>query len=352
VKKGPETAHVGDTVKFELLVSNLGSAPVEKVVLRDRMPEGLQHKAQQTPGEPIEADLGTLAPGQTKTITMEAKAVKDGRFVNEASVSAPGIGEVTARAAVVVMGASLTLRMSGPEQSNPNEDLDYALVVTNTGSGAAGGVKLSDTLAEGLDFVSASDGGRLRATTRSIEWDLGDVAPGQSRAVSARVKAIKAGDWKTSAVAGSARGEDARAEAAVHVEGVPALRLEVTALDDPVEVGAETTYEVHVANQGTAPSTNLKVMGILPAGLEVLGAEGPAHHRVQGNQVIFEPLSQLAAKADAIFKVRVKALKAGDWRFRAWLSSDHMPRPIYQERNTQVYSGADDPGSQQEINKR
>jgi len=53
-----------------------------------------------------------------------------------------------------------------------------------------------------------------------------------------------------------------------------------------------------------------------------------------------------------LYKVKVRGIKPGDWRFRVWLSSDHMPKPIYEDESTQVYSDGDDvPGTQQEINK-
>jgi uncharacterized repeat protein (TIGR01451 family) len=353
VKKGPETAQVGDTVKFELLVSNVGTAPAEQIVLRDRMPAGLQHKSQRTPGEVIEADLGTLAPGQTKTIDMEAKATQAGRFVNEASISAPGIAEVSAQATVVVTDAPLSLRKTGPQRSQPNQELVYELVVTNTGSGAAGGVKLVDTLPEGLDFVSASDSGTYSAATRTVQWELATLGGGQSKAVNVRVKAVKAGEWTNQAVARSERGQETRADLHVQLEGVPALLFEVVDLDDPVEVGSETTYEIRVVNQGTAPCTNVKITCVGPDGLKILGAEAPVAHRQDGNRIVFEPLPKLAAKADVLYKVRARAMKAGDWRFRTLLSSDHMPDPVYEDESTQVYNDNEEaPPTQQDINKR
>jgi uncharacterized repeat protein (TIGR01451 family) len=351
VKKGPETAHVGESVKFELVVSNTGSAPAEGVVLRDKMPAGFQHPA----GSFIEADLGTLKPGETRMIPVEVKVVQAGRLVNEASVSAPGIPEATAQAAVVVTDAALSLRKTGPQQSNPNQELDYGLVVSNTGEAPATGVKLTDKLPEGLAFVSASDGGAFNAKERTVEWSLGMLPAGQSKALSVRLKAIKAGDWVNQATARTERGQEARAELSVRVEGVPALLLEVVDLDDPVEVGSDTTYEIRVVNQGTAPCTGLRIAGVVPAGLTLLGAEGTVAHRIDGNQVKFEPLPKLAAKADVLFKVRVRAMKPGDWRFRVWMSCDHMPKPIYEDESTQVYSDNEEAGNastQQEVNKR
>jgi uncharacterized repeat protein (TIGR01451 family) len=313
----------------------------------------LQHEAQRTPGEVIEADLGALAPGETKTIDMKVKAVRAGRFVNEASVSAAGVAEVTAQAVVVVHDAALSLRKTGPREGNPNQELDFALVLTNTGRGSATGVKVIDTLPDGLAFVSASDGGSYDAKTSLVEWNIATLAAGQSKTVSVRVKAVKSGDWTNQAVARTERGQETRAELSVHVEGVPAMLLEVVDLDDPVEVGAETTYEIRVVNQGTAPCTNVTIACDLPDGMVLLGAEGPVAQRTQGKRVSFEPLPKLAAKADVLYKLKVRAAKPGDWRFRAWLSSDHMPEPIYEDESTQVYSDSEDaPATQQEINKR
>jgi uncharacterized repeat protein (TIGR01451 family) len=259
---------------------------------------------------------------------------------------------VTARAEVVVTGASLSLRKTGPREGNPNQELDFTLVVTNTGKGSATGLVLTDRLPDGLDFMSATDGGMFDAKSRQVRWSLESLAAGQSRTVTVHVKAIKSGDWINQAVARTDHGQEARADLSVHVEGVPALLLEVVDLDDPVEVGAETTYQIHVVNQGTAPCTNVSVVCDPPDGLLVLGAEALVTHKIVGKRVVFEPLPKLAAKADVCYSVKVKAAKAGDWRFRVWLSSDHMPRAIYEDESTQVYSDEDEPVTQQEMNKR
>src|SRR5262249_45831791 len=155
-------------------------------VLRDKMPIGLQHKAQRTPGEVIEADLGTLPAGKTKLITMEATAIQPGRFVNEVGVSALGVAEVKAQAGGVVPDATLSLRKTGPQKANPNQQLDFVLILTNTGKGAAANVRLVDTLPEGLDFVSATEGGTYDAKTRLVQWEFPSVASGQSKTVSVR----------------------------------------------------------------------------------------------------------------------------------------------------------------------
>jgi uncharacterized repeat protein (TIGR01451 family) len=332
-KKGPDSALVGDAVAFDLIITNTGSAPATNILLRDRMPPGLQHPA----GDFIEADLGTLGPGENKHVTVKATAVKAGRFVNEATVSAADVPEVTAQAAVVISEAVLSLRKTGPQESNPNQELEYRLDVANTGTAAATALKITDSLPEGLEFLSASDGGAFDAASRNVQWSMETLAAGQSHTVTVKVRAVLPGDWSNKAVAKTERGQEAKAELPVHVEGVPALTLEVVDLDDPIEVGAETTYEIRVVNQGSSACVNLKIQAVVPDGMAVVGADGPAANHIQGQQVTFDALPKLAAKADTVYKVRVRGIKPGDWHFRAYLGSDHMQQPVYEDESTTVY---------------
>jgi hypothetical protein len=45
----------------------------------------------------------------------------------------------------------------------------------------------------------------------------------------------------------------------------------------------------------------------------------------------------LPPKAEASYRVRVKAVKAGDLRARFQLSSDDMQKPVTKEESTRVY---------------
>ena len=99
-----------------------------------------------------------------------------------------------------------------------------------------------------------------------------------------------------------------------------------------------TSYEVRVFNQGSAPSPNVRLVVTLPEGLVPIRGEGPAANRVQGQQVLFEPLASMAPRADAIYRIRARATRPGDYRFRAELLSDQLARPVVAEENTHAYS--------------
>jgi uncharacterized repeat protein (TIGR01451 family) len=259
--------------------------------------------------------------------------------VNSVVATADSGLQATAQATVQVIEGALLLRKTGPQQTVLHREFDHRLEVVNPGQAPATGVRLIDTLPEGLEFVSASDGGTYTAMSRTVEWSIGTVAPGQSRAVTLHLHPRTGGDLLNQAVARADRGLEAKAGAAIHVEGIPALLLEVVDLDDPVEVGAETTYEIRVLNQGTGTCTNVQIQATVPDGMDAIGSEGPSAHRQQGKQIVFAPVPKLAARADALYRVKVRARKEGDWRFKVHMTCDQLQRPVYEEESTNVYDG-------------
>src|SRR5262249_30058700 len=124
---GPDTAMVGDPVTFQIRLSNTGTGPISKVVLRGRLPAGLQHPQ----GNQLEADIGGLAAGPTRMVTLKATAVRPGTHVNVISAVADGAAvgnvqlaggapankdlEASAKAEVRVVEPGLQVRLTGPK---------------------------------------------------------------------------------------------------------------------------------------------------------------------------------------------------------------------------------------------
>jgi uncharacterized repeat protein (TIGR01451 family) len=332
-KTGPESVVVNDPAAFQISVTNAGNGPATGVMVRDELPEGLSHPQ----GKVVESGLGTLGPGETKSLTLETTAVRPGRFANTVRVTGDGGLEATAQALLTVMEPGLTLRKQGPTQRYLGREAEFDLEVENPGTAPTQEVVVIDTIPEGFEFANATDGGAYEAASRQVAWNLGTIAPGQRRGMSLKLIARIAGDWKNQAVARGRRVPEATAEAPIHLEGVPALMLEVVDLDDPVEVGAETTYEIRVVSQGNCPTTNLKIVASVPAGMASVEAKGPTEAHVHGSLVSFDPLPKLAARADALYRVRVRAVQPGDWRFKVEMSSEQQPEPVREDESTRVY---------------
>ena len=161
--------------------------------------------------------------------------------------------------------------------------------------------------------------------------------------MSLEVLAINPGEHKHKANVIAARGLKNDAEIITRVEGLPALLMELVDLDDPVEVGADTAYEVRVTNTGSKTETNLELVCTVPDKMEFRGAKCTAgcRFRVEGKDVIFEPLPKLAPRADIIYRVNVRGIAPGDLRFRARIKADGLTNPVLREESTKVYG--DDP---------
>jgi uncharacterized repeat protein (TIGR01451 family) len=332
-KTGPSTVQVGQPAVFQLVLSNVGSGPATGVMLHDHLPEGLRHPN----GPEVETDIGTLQPGENKTITLETTAVKPGRFINQAVASGEDGLQALAQVALVVTQPMLTLAKAGPKRLFLGRVGEFHIEVGNPGSAPAMNVQVIDTLPPEFEFVEAGEGGKFDPATRGVTWNLGALPAGQKQMISVKGLAKGAGDPINEAVAHADGGLEAKASLAVHLEGVPALLLEVVDLEDPIEVGAETTYEIRVVNQGTSATTNLQIIATVPDGMTTRDATGPALHRLQGHQVIFEKLPSLAAKADALYRVKVVGDTPGDMRFKVQMTSDQLRSPVYEEESTRVY---------------
>jgi uncharacterized repeat protein (TIGR01451 family) len=257
--------------------------------------------------------------------------------VNHAEIIGEGGVTATAEAPCQIVAPGLTLHKTGPKKRYLNREAEFDLDVANPGTAPATNVQVLDRLPNGLEFVKASEGGTYDQATRSVLWNLGTLAPSQRRGLQVTVLSKLPGDHVNRAFARADRNLEAKDEAPLHVEGLAALMLEVVDLDDPIEIGSETTFEVRVLNQGTGPCTNLHIVATLPAGMAPKGGTGPTTARIQGQQVVFDPLPRLAAHADITYRVKVLCQQAGDWRFHVEMSSDQAQVPVVEEESTRIY---------------
>jgi uncharacterized repeat protein (TIGR01451 family) len=102
-------------------------------------------------------------------------------------------------------------------------------------------------------------------------------------------------------------------------------------------VGSELTYTIKVLNQGSAVGTNIAINCTLPPEEEYVSSTGPTKAKVVGKSVNFAPIPSLAPKAEAVFKLKVKALAAGDVRFKVEMNSDQITRPVMETESTNLY---------------
>jgi uncharacterized repeat protein (TIGR01451 family) len=335
-----EKVLVGDPAQFTLMVSNPGDGTAEQVKIHAVLSEGLEHAR----GSKIAFDIGNLAPGETRNVTLLCATRAGGTQKCEASAEADGGLSAHDTAGINVIVPRLDLHLVGPGLRYLERKALYTLRVTNPGDAPATNVTVADTVPAGFKVLAASDGGRHDSQTRTVSWFLGEIAPGVTREVKLEVQAINPGEHRHKASAVGARGLRAEAELNTRVEGLSALLVELADTEDPIEVNGDTAYDVRITNTGSKAETDIKLVATIPDQMQFKGAQGPhqgpARYREEGKTIVFEPIEKLAPRADAYFRIHVKALQAGTVRFKIQLTSTNLTEPVIKMEPTRIYSDA------------
>jgi hypothetical protein len=71
--------------------------------------------------------------------------------------------------------------------------------------------------------------------------------------------------------------------------------------------------------------------------MQLVSAEGETPHANKGGAIMFEPLGQLAAKSDTVYRLRVQGTAAGDQRVTVQVNTDDLAQPIRREESTLVF---------------
>jgi uncharacterized repeat protein (TIGR01451 family) len=337
----PEKVLVGDGAAFTLTVTNPGDGSADQVKIQALLSEGLEHAR----GNKIDFDIGNLAAGESRNVTLLCGTRAGGVQKCEATASAEGGLQAKDAAAVNVIMPRLEMQLVGPSLRYLDRKALYTLRVTNPGDAPAANVTVADMVPAGFKVLAASDGGRPDYQTRTVSWFLGEIGPGQTREVKLEVQAINPGEHHHKATAVGARGLRAEAEKVTRVEGLSALMVEMVDTEDPIEVNGDTAYEVRITNTGSKTETDIKLVAVIPDKMQFKNAQGPVRYREEGKTVVFEPLERLAPRADAIFRINVKALEAGTVLFKIQVSSANLPEPAIKTEPTRIYADAPEPSA-------
>ena len=332
----PEKLLVGDPAAVTLTVSNPGDGVADHVRIHAVLSEGLEHAR----GNKIEFDIGSLAAGESRNVTLLCATRLGGTQKCEAIAEAEGGMTAKDAVAINIVTPRLDLVLAGPRLRYLDRKAIYSLKVTNPGDAPARNVTVADVVPAGFKVLAASDGGRHDFQTRTVSWFLGEIAPGQTREVKLEVQAVNIGEHKHKATAVGALGLRTEAELPVHIEGLSALMVEMVDTEDPIEVNGDTAYEVRITNTGSKTETNIKLLANIPEKMQFKNAQSPVRYRAEGRTVIFEPVEQLAPRAEAVFRLNVKALEASTVRFSIQVTSDNLPEPVIKMEATRIYADA------------
>ncbi|NYE35991.1 putative repeat protein (TIGR01451 family) [Nocardioides cavernae] len=184
----------GQTATWTLVVGNAGPSVARDVVVTDDLLDQLTGVTATAPcqvgaGNLVTCDLGDLAPGGTRTLTLSGTlpagytgAVDNTATVDSPTDTTPGNNEASTDGDADPQADVSITKTATPVDPVPGEDITWTIGVTNAGPSVARDVVVTDDVLDAITGLTAT-GPCTIAAGNVVTCDLGDVAPGGSRTV-------------------------------------------------------------------------------------------------------------------------------------------------------------------------
>jgi len=332
----PSEAKVGQTIPLTFVVSNPGKGDASNVIVRSVLPEGLQHPS----GSDLEYTIGTLAPNETREVRLEVTALKPGRVTPTTIVTADGDVSTESKTIVEVIGEQLLLTRSGHDRVYLGRNAVFTNNVTNEGQRPVSQIQVTEVVPDGFEFVEASHGGSYASDNRTVSWTIPNLAPGAASTVSVTLAAKNLGRFDAVVSATGPSGSHATVKPQVAIEGFPSLSIERLNDERLVGVGEKVTTKIQLQNRGSATAKRVGLQIDLPTEMKLVSAAGPSTYKIEGQRLIFEPVSTIDASGSAAYELVLEAKAAGDSRLEMQISADHLKRPVRHDEPIQVVTDA------------
>jgi len=273
-KVAPKEIQVGKPAVFRIEVKNTGPVAAQAVEVRDQIPRGTRLMDTKPPasrgarGELVWA-LGKIEPGGGASVEMQVMPTAEGEIGSVATVSMSASASVRTRATK----PELAVNVAGPQTVMIEEEMTLTITVSNPGSGAAAGVVLEEHIPACLQHPAGAE----------LEYEVGDLAPGESKTLELKLKAVRPGRAANLLVARAKAVEEVKKQLPIEVIA-PQLKVEMAGPRSRY-LERQATYEVAVSNPGTAPAHHVRLTAELPSGLKFVSANNNAHYDSQTRTV-------------------------------------------------------------------
>ena len=295
VKRVPSEVVLGEEFCYDITATALEDSG--NIIVTDEIPAGATYVKSEPPaqvaGNQLVWKFPAMNKGDKKDIKVCLRADKEGALASCYTVSA----DPKACTSIVVGKPSLAIVKSGPEKAQLNSDVTYNIVVSNNGTAAAKNVVVTDTLPDGL----------VGATGQTQTFNVGDLAPGQSKNIPVTAKAAKRGRFCNNATAQSSNAGRVSAEACTVVTERGIAIVKTGAKEQYSRKNAN--YEIVVTNTGDEALAGVVVTDTAPAGTRIVAAPGAT---VNGNTATWN-VGTLAAGEKKPFTVTLTADMAGNY---------------------------------------
>ncbi|MBO6513666.1 MAG: DUF11 domain-containing protein [Phycisphaerales bacterium] len=299
----------GSEFDFSYHVTNLTSNELQNVIVTLNSKSNLEivnsdPRASESAGDMVWA-LGTFAPEETKIIRLTGKENQVGQASDCITVSYNNF----LCASLNVVEPALALSKTATARTLKCDEIIIRYVVQNTGTGAASGVTITDTLASGLSMANGS---------RNVSIPVGTLASGESKTYEVKANAASTGSFSSPASASADNGLEASADATTTVVVAPELSI-TSNCSETQFLGRNMTFGYTIKNVGNGEAASTVATATIPAGTSLVrSSEGG---RVSGNRVTWD-YGTLPVNATRDFSITVKATDTGDYTSSATANAE------------------------------
>jgi uncharacterized repeat protein (TIGR01451 family) len=292
---------VGKPATFKIKVRNAGQIAAHGVEIHDEIPKGTRlvstnpQASQGVHGGELVWSLGTMPPGEERSVELQVMPMEEGEIGSVASVHF----SAQASARTVATKPELVIEAQTPKQVLVGDPVNLVITVSNPGTGVASGVVLEERVPPGLQHAAGTE----------LEYEIGVLKPKESRQLQLQLTAVRPG--RVANVL-AARGEgglktERRTEIAVIA---PQLDLVV---DGPKRrfLEREASYSVSVSNPGTAPAEKVELLAQLPPGLKFVSANNSGQYDDKA-RVVHWQLDELPVQETGMVKVVTMPTEPGE----------------------------------------
>jgi uncharacterized repeat protein (TIGR01451 family) len=336
-KLSPKEVSVNEVADFIIVIRNIGRVDADDVVVHDQVPANTEFQSsnpppqQQTGDRRLHWDLGTLKAGQEKRIQYQLKPLTPGEIGSVAQVSfstQASMRTVVTQPVLEIVHRTKPIAMIGSE-------VVFDVLVTNKGNGPAKNVLIQEDVPPQLQFQEGF---------RELEYEVGNLMPGQSKRVQLGLKAVEVGKLKNVVIATATGGQRAQHELEMEVV---APKLVVNA-DGPTKryLGRQMTHQFKIANPGTASATNVDLIAKLPAGLRFVKANNQGVYR-QGNHTVYWSMAELTANGEGTVEIITMPIDSGNQDIQFEVAADlnqkvSLVQPLQIEHLVDIFFDVDD----------
>jgi len=247
---GPRENFLGQPMAYQVTVKNTGDAPAVRTRVRLGATPGSVRfvRAEGANGAQLASeregggqDLGTIAPGETRNVTVDFEPQREGSVAVDATAQANCAQPVTTsvNSEIRTITAAALIVTHDPDPVPVGGRVVYHITVQNKGTATDHDVNVTATIPESEEFVRASGQTEVKSTGRNVVFaTIPTLAPKQTMTWQVEAKALRA--------------DEAQFQVSMTSQSTqkPAVKLEPTKL-----FGAETGTQTHT-NEAPEPARN------------------------------------------------------------------------------------------------